>query len=267
MYDGSIRTLTYVRHVPELRKNLISLGVLDYVGYKCTVQGGVMKVFKGILQVMKVNRIENLYQLEGRTESDQESTISESESDSTHLWHQCLGHMSEKGLKVLVDRKLLPSLKSLNLNLCKHCIYGKQSRQKFKTGRHSSKGVLDYIHSDVWGPSPTVSYGGSSYFVTFIDDFSRKVWVYLLKRKVDVFIVFKQFRDLVEKSTGRSIKCLRTDNGGEYTSMEFKNYCKEAGIERHKTTAYTPQQNGVVECMNKTLLERARSMLSNAKLQ
>jgi transposase InsO family protein len=72
----------------------------------------------------------------------------------------------------------------------------------------------------------------------------------MLKRKPDVFTVFKQFRYLVEKSTGRSIKCLRTDNGGEFTSMEFENYCKEFGIDRHKTTAYTPQQNGVVECMN-----------------
>jgi transposase InsO family protein len=71
----------------------------------------------------------------------------------------------------------------------------------------------------------------------------------------------------VEKSTSRSIKCLRTDNGGEFTSMEFDNYCKEFGIDRHKTTTYTPQQNGVVECMNMTLLERARSMLSNANLQ
>jgi transposase InsO family protein len=78
----------------------------------------------------------------------------------------------------------------------------------------------------------------------------------MLKRKADVFTVFKQFRYLVEKSIGRSIKCLRTDNGGEFTSMEFENYCKEFGIDRHKTTAYTPQQNGVVECMNTTLLER-----------
>jgi hypothetical protein len=88
-----------------------------------------------------------------------------------------------------------------------------------------------------------------------------------LKEKTDVFNTFKQFRALVEKSTDRSIKCLRTDNGGEFTSVEFENYCKEAGIERHKTMVYTPQQNGVVERMNKTLLERARSMLSNAKLQ
>ena len=69
--------------------------------------------------------------------------------------------------------------------------------------------ILDYIHSDVWGQSPTVSLGGSSYFVTFIDDYSRKVWVYLLKRKDDVFNSFKQFKALVEKRTGSSIKCLR----------------------------------------------------------
>jgi transposase InsO family protein len=72
---------------------------------------------------------------------------------------------------------------------------------------------------------------------------------------------------LVEKSIDGSIKCLRTDNGGEFTSLEFENYCKEFVIERHKTMVYTPQHNGVVERVNRTLLERERSMLSNAKLQ
>eukprot|EP00253_Pinus_taeda_P029577 PITA_29577 len=89
----------------------------------------------------------------------------------------------------------------------------------------------------------------------------------MLKRKFDVFTVFKQFRALVENITRRTIKCLRTDNGGEFTSKEFDNYCKDAGIKRHKTTIYTPKQNGVVERMNMILLERARSMLSNANLQ
>ena len=70
---------------------------------------------------------------------------------------------------------------------------------------------------------------------------------------------------MVEKNTGRSIKCLRKNNGGEFTSLEFEKYCKETSIERHKTINYT-QQNGVSECMNMTLLERVRSMLSNAKL-
>jgi hypothetical protein len=109
--------------------------------------------------------------------------------------------MSEKGLQVLLNCKLLPNMKSLNLKFCKHCTFGKQSRHKFKAGNHVSKGVLDYVHSDVWGPSPTISFGGASYFVIFIDDFSRKVWVYVLKRKVDVFNTFKQFRVMVEKRT------------------------------------------------------------------
>jgi IS30 family transposase len=112
-----------------------------------------------------------------------------------------------------------------------------------------------------------VYFGGSSYFVTFIDDYSRKVSVYLLKRKVDVFNTFNQLIDLIEKSTNRSIKFLRTDNGGEFTFVEFENYCKEVGIEIHETTDYTPRKNGVDECMNRTLLERARSMINNAKLQ
>ena len=124
--------------------------------------------------------------------------------------------------------------------------------------------MFDYVHSDVWGPSPTVSYGGAKYYVLFVYDFSRKVWVYVLKRKADVFNTFKQFKVMVEKRTSRTIMCLRTDNGGEFTSLEFEKYCKDEGIVRHKTNVYTPHKNGVAERMNMTLLERARSMLSNA---
>jgi hypothetical protein len=170
-----------------------------------------MKVYKGILLVMKAKKVGNMFLLEGRTESDHATVVSENDSDYVRLWHQQLGHMSEQGLKVLFDRKFLPSLKALKLDFCKHCIYGKHNRQRFKIERHTNEGILDYIHSDVLGPSPTISYGGLSYFVTFIDDFSRKVWIYMLKSKADVFTVFKQFRALVEKSTSRSIKCLRTD--------------------------------------------------------
>ena len=98
-------------------------------------------------------------------------------------------------MKVLADQKLLPSLKSVDLKFCGKCVYGKQARQKIKYGKHTSKGILDYIHSDLWGPSPKISYGGSSYFVSFIDDYERKVWIYLLKRKANAFYV-RIFRHL-----------------------------------------------------------------------
>jgi hypothetical protein len=133
MHDGTVRKLIDVRHVPKLSKNLITLGVLYYVGYRCTTQGGVLKVSKGILVVMKAKRIGNLYQLEGRTKINQAVVAYEGGSNSIHLWNQHLGHMCEKGIKVLVDRKSLPSLKFLNLNFCKYCVFGKQCRQKFKT--------------------------------------------------------------------------------------------------------------------------------------
>ena len=115
------------------------------------------------------------------------------------LWHMRLGHMSEQGLKVLIDRKSIKGLKSCSLNLCEHCIYGKKYRLKFNTSSHVSKGILDYVHSDVQGTSPIASLLGSLYFVSFIDDHSRKFWVYMLKRKFDVFDMFKQWKVMVEK--------------------------------------------------------------------
>jgi hypothetical protein len=125
MFDGTIKILTDVRHVPKLRKNLIYLGVLDTGGYKSIIQGGVMKVYRGILLVMKVKKVGNMFLLDGRIESYHATTVSDKDIDFVQLWHQRLCHMSEQGLKVLTNRKLLPSLKSLKLHLCKHCIYGK----------------------------------------------------------------------------------------------------------------------------------------------
>ena len=107
----------------------------------------------------------------------------------------------------------------------------------------------------------TPSIGGSFYFLTFIDDYSRKTWVYFLKQKNEVFDLFRQFKNLVEKQSGYYIKVLRTDRGGEYISREFFNFCKDHGIHKQFTTRYTPQQNGVAERKNRTIMEMARSML------
>ncbi|GJU97516.1 retrovirus-related pol polyprotein from transposon TNT 1-94 [Tanacetum coccineum] len=125
--------------------------------------------------------------------------------------------------------------------------------------------VLELVHSDVW-QAPILSLGGAKYFVSFIDDYSRRCWVYPIKKKSNVFEVFKVCKARVELDSRRKIKCLRTDNGGEYTGDEFDTYCRQEGIKRQFTTAYTPQLNGVAERMNKTLLERARAMLATASL-
>ncbi|KAL5766903.1 hypothetical protein ACOSP7_017520 [Xanthoceras sorbifolium] len=268
MHDGVIRTLTDVRHIPELKRNLISLSTLDSNDYKFTGGDGVLKVAKGSLIVMKAEKIGKLYILKGSTVTGAAavSTSSLSDSDVTRLWHMRLGHMSERGLSELSRRGLLCGQSTSKLDFCEHCIFGKQKRVSFSTAIHRTKGTLDYIHSDLWGPARVPSKGGARYMLTFIDDYSRKVWVYFLKHKNDVFATFKQWKALVEKQTGRKIKRLRTDNGLEFCQGDFNEFCKNEGIVRHLTVRGTPQQNGVAERMHRTLLEKVRCMLSNSGL-
>ena len=122
----------------------------------------------------------------------------------------------------------------------------KQHRLKFARNTTRSKNILDLVHSDVW-ESPEVSLGGAKYFVSFIDVYSRRLWVYPIKRKSYVFPIFKEFKAQVELKTGKRIKCLRTNNGGEYVDGDFLAFFKQKGIIRQFFVSYTPQQNGVAE--------------------
>jgi transposase InsO family protein len=117
----------------------------------------------------------------------------------------------------------------------------------------------------VFGPVSVPSLGESVYYVSFIDDFSRNTWIYFLRNKYEVFDMFKEFKDLVKNQIEKIMKVMRTDNGGDFCGNEFEYFCKKCGITRKNTTLYTPQQNGVVERMNKTHMEKARCMLSGVK--
>jgi transposase InsO family protein len=97
------------------------------------------------------------------------------------------------------------------------------------------------IHTDICGPITSGSYSGNEYFITFIGDYSRKYWMYFLEKKSEAFETFKKFKVMVEKTTGKNIRFLRSDRGGEYLSNEFKSYCENHGIRRFLTAPYTPQ--------------------------
>jgi transposase InsO family protein len=112
----------------------------------------------------------------------------------------------------------------------------------------------------------TLSHQGNQYFITFIDDFSRKSFTYFINTKDQAFNKFREFKSQVEKETGRHIKFLRTDRGGEYTSNYFQSYLKNHGIQHQLTAPYSPQQNGVAERFNRTIIEMAKSMMHNANL-
>ncbi|KAL4272870.1 hypothetical protein GQ457_13G029760 [Hibiscus cannabinus] len=266
--DGSTRVLTNVRYVPSLKKNLISLGALESKGSVVTLRDGVLKVTSGALVLMKGIRKNNLYYYQGSTVIGAVAAASEGDNlDSTLLWHMRLGHAGEKSLQILAKQGLLKGAKACKLQFCEHCVLGKQKRVKFGTAIHDTKGILDYVHSDVWGPSKTPSLGGKHYFVTFVDDFSRRVWVYAMKSKDEVLKIFLKWKNMIENQTGRKIKRLRTDNGGEYRSDPLFDVCQEHGIVRHFTVRNTPHSRMGWQSVTSSTPQQVESTPKQVELQ
>eukprot|EP00253_Pinus_taeda_P002283 PITA_02283 len=118
------------------------------------------------------------------------------------------------------------------------CALGKYAKATFPRSKNRANNVLGLIHSDICGPMSTKALSGVEYFLTFIDDHSRKTWIYFLKTKDEVFCRFKEFKAPVENLTGKKIKVLRSDNGGEYVDNDFADFCAKDGIKREWTTLY-----------------------------
>ena len=133
-------------------------------------------------------------------------------------------------------------------------------------GELRSTRKLQLVHSDVCGPMQTESFGGQKYFVTFIDDYSRCCAVYLMRNKSEVLEKFKEFEASATNESNQRIGTLRTDNGGEYVAHEFEAYLKSKGIKHELTVPYSPEQNGVAERMNRTLVESTPAMIAHAGL-
>ena len=150
------------------------------------------------------------------------------------------------------------------VDFCESCVRSKIHRCPFlDTGRERATKPLGIVYSDVCGKLNSPSLGGAEYF---IDDKTHYVWIYVLKHKHEVLRTFKEWKSLVENSSGHKVKVLRTDNGGEYMSTEFETFLKAEGIKHEYSISKTPEQNGVSERMNRTLVEAVRSMLDDSKL-
>ena len=117
------------------------------------------------------------------------------------------------------------------------------------------------MHSDVCGAMKTTSIEGAKYFVSFTYDFSRKIWLYPIKKNSKRFEKFKEFKALIENQCEKKIKVMRLDNSGEFMFNELREFLKKEGFASQTSTRYTPQQNGVAECANQTIVEMAKSML------
>lgn len=152
---------------------------------------------------------------------------------------------------------------------CIGCLMSKQTRKPFPGQTQSqSKWILELVHGDLCGPITPATKSDNRYFLLLVDDFSKIMWVYMLKTKDEALGALKKFRVLVEKECAENekLKIFRTDRGGGFLSHDFSSYCEEIGIIRHLTVPYSPQQNGVVERRNRTVVALARSFLKEKQL-
>ncbi|GKA64134.1 retrotransposon protein, putative, ty1-copia subclass [Tanacetum coccineum] len=181
---------------------------------------------------------------------------------TTFMCHYRLAHISKKRIKKLQQDGLLKSMDEESFDQCVSCLTGKMTRKPFPHRTERATDLLGIIHTYVCGPLRHVSRQDASYFITFMDDYSRYGYIYLLKHKHEVFETFKVFKNEVENQLGKTIKALRLDQGGEYISQKFKDYLNACGIVQQLTPSYTPQHNGLSERRNRTLLGMLRSMMN-----
>ena len=265
--NGIVQVISNVYYIPELKNNLLSIGQLQEKGLAVLIQNGTCKVYherKGVIMHSDMSGNRMFYFLAGMV-SKAPRCMQIQSMDESHLWHCRFGHLSYKGLHALAHKGMvegLPTTITAPQKLCSNCLVGKQHRENIpKKSLWKSTHKLQLIHSDICGPITPTSNSNKRYILSFIDDFSRKTWIFFLNQKSEAFVMFKSFKACVEKEAGASIQCLRTDRGGEFTSNEFTEFCKEHGINRQLTSAYTPQQNGVAERKNRTIMNMVRSML------
>lgn len=258
MIDGQIKSVTLkdVQYLPEICVNLLSVFQMVKKGLKVIFDKSGCKIIdKNSDIVATASLVGNMFKL-NTVASD--FACSAKDESAAMLWHRRLAHINFKTLNFVLK------LKTDNI-FCQTCNEGKMSRRPFKSSNTRATKLLELIHTDVCGPV-TPSIGGAKYFVTFIDDFSKKVNIFAIKNKSDVFQKFVDYKNSVEKCLEKNIKIVRSDGGGEYIGKKFEQYLITHGIKHEKTAPYTPQQNGVAERYNRTIVEKVRCLLFDAKL-
>lgn len=175
------------------------------------------------------------------------------------VWHSRLGHPADQVLHLLKSRLNLDGKTSLSP--CEVCHRAKQTRESFPLSDHKTTGLGDLVHLDVWGPYRVTSRDGYRYFLTVVDDYSRAVWVFLLKSKDEVYLNIKVFFNLLKNQFGKTVKIFRSDNGTEFLNDNVDLFFKENGIIHQTSCTYTPQQNGIVERKHRHLLNVSRSLM------
>jgi transposase InsO family protein len=251
-----------------MKHNLLSVSQMCDKGHKVTFNSQKCEIRKegsGKLVATAARTSSNIYVL---SEIGNEKCCLGKEDESC-LWHRRMGHMHFDNLVKVSKREAvreMPQITKPTNTLCKHCQQGKQTKTRFKSKEYSTTKPLEIVHTDLVGPTTTKGLKGERYFTLLVDDYTRMTVVCFLKNKSEAFENFKIYKEMVENEMDSRIKCLRSDNGGEFTSKEFMDYCNNHGIKIQFSIARTPQQNGVVERKSMKVQKMARTMITDSKL-
>lgn len=253
-------------YVPELTTNLLSVNQLIKNGNRVFFKEEICRIFDSNNKLIaEAESCNNVYRLKYNKEQQGMASLAVTGS----VLHRRFAHINYKDLNMMHQGAVEGLTCSGKLScdeLCEVCCEGKQARLSFKNTGNRAKSRLEMVHADLCGPMEVPSLAGSRYFLLFEDDFTRMGFVYFLKNKDQAMGFFKEFKEMVENQTNTKIKGLRSDNGGEFCSIEFESLLKKNGILHQKTNPHTPEQNGMLERLNRTIVEKARCLLFDANL-
>jgi len=259
-----------IYYVPKLKSNLISLGQLTEIGHRIVMDDDEIVVTEKNPHrlIMRVQRAVNrTYKIELAPVNP--ICMLTSIGDEAWLWHGRLGHVNFQAMKKLVDKEMVGGVPLIQHpdQVCQDCLTAKQTRMLFPhSALWRADEPLKLVHVDLCGPITPSTAGGNKYFMLLVDDCTRWTQVYMLKNKDQAVDAFVKYKADVENSSSHKLKILRSDRGGEFLAKSFQSVCEQAGIKHQFTAPYSPQQNGVVERKNRTVMEMARAMLKSMNL-
>nr|GEY95735.1 retrovirus-related Pol polyprotein from transposon TNT 1-94 [Tanacetum cinerariifolium] len=269
-----------VYFVKELKFNLFSVSQMCdkknsvlFTETKCLFLSSDFKLPDESQVLLRVHRKNNMYNVNLKNivpSRDLTCLFAKAKIDESNLWHRRLGHINFKTTNKLVKGNLvrgLPIKVFKNDNTCVACKKGKQHRASCKTNPVSSVDQpLFRLHMDLFGPTFVKSLNNKSYSLVVTDDYSRFIWVFFLANKDETSLILKTFITGLENQLSLKVKVIRSDNRTEFKNSDLNQFCGMKGIKREFSVPRTPQQNGIAERKNKTLIEAARIMLADSLL-
>ena len=260
-YPSKIKKVLYI---PQMKKNLFSVGQCTSRGHEVFFSGDRVEIRnRGKIVAFGVKQENQIFRMLFRVRHAEKVDEANVAKTGLQVWHERFGHVNGNAMRELVKKGLVEGVELPKTGdvFCDMCQIGKSRRQAFRNERvRAAMKPGKVIHTDVCGPMNVESQGGARFLLIFKEDATSFRHIHFLKHKSDMFDKFRVYNKLAENKFGRVMRVLRSDNGREFRNKKIDEYLESRSIERDCTAPYTPEQNGKVECDNRTIIESAGTM-------